>query len=152
MNKMTITTFNERFATDDDCLTEIWNNRYADLHYCADCGSTETNFYKVSGRKCYACKDCGSQIHPLADTIFHKSSTPLKVWFYAIFLFSKSKNGVSGKELERQLGVTYKTAWRMAKQIRTLFDVENDKLDGEVEMDETYVGGKTSMDKKNDVR
>jgi len=148
--KLTITQFNERFPDDDACLQEIWNNRYGVVGNCTACSSKETNFYKVNNRKCWACKDCGAQIHPLADTIFHKSSTPLKVWFYAIFLFSKSKNGVSAKELERQLGVTYKTAWRMAKQIRTLFDIDDDKLDGIVEMDETYVGGKTTMDKKND--
>ncbi|GAI69364.1 unnamed protein product, partial [marine sediment metagenome] len=52
---------------------------------------------------------------PLADTIFHKSSTSLKDWFYSLYLFSVSKNGVSAKELERQLGVTYKCAWRIAK-------------------------------------
>src|SRR5690606_2309394 len=67
-----------------------------------------------------------------------------------IFLFSKSKNGVSAMELQRQLGVTYKTAWRMAKQIRTLFDIDGDKLDGHVEMDETYVGGRRKFSEKYD--
>ena len=84
---------------------------------------------------------CGYQLHPLADTIFHKSETPLKSWFYAIFLFANSKNGVAAKELERQLGVTYKTAWRMAKQIRMLFKSPARKLSKTVEMDDTYVGG-----------
>ena len=74
--------------------------------------------------------------------LFHKSDTSLKLWFYAIFLFANSKNGVSGKELQRQLGVTYKTAWRMAKQIRLLFKKTGPKLSNTVEMDETYVGGR----------
>jgi transposase len=63
---------------------------------------------------------CGNQISPLANTIFHKSETPLKKWFYAMYMFSASRNGVSGKELERTLGVTYKTAWRMCMQIRLM--------------------------------
>lgn len=150
MSKFTIKHFNERFPDDDACLHEIFTNRYGDLSACPECGVVEPKFYKVSGRKCYACKDCGHQLHPLAGTIFHKSSTPLKNWFYAIFLFSKSKNGVSAKELERQLGVTYKCAWRMAKQIRLLFEADSDPLSGEVEMDETYVGGRTKQSQKFD--
>src|SRR5690606_4378435 len=74
--------------------------------------------------------------------------TSLWNWFYAIYLFSVSKNGVSAKELERHLGVTYKTAWRMAKQIRLLMQQEADKLSGTVEVDETYIGGRTTQDKK----
>ena len=149
MKTITIIQFNERYSNDDACLDEVFTNRYGDLEACPMCGSADAKFYKVANRKCYACKDCGGQLHPLAGTIFHKSSTPLKVWFYAIFLFSKSKNGVSAKELERQLGVTYKCAWRMAKQIRLLFD--NDQfLTGEVEMDETYIGGRRKLAQKFD--
>jgi len=142
MKSITITQFQERFSDDDACLAEIFINRNEGVVACPNCGVEGFHYYKVRSRKCYECKDCGNQLHPLAGTIFHKSSTPLKQWFYAIFLFSKSKNGISAKELERQLGVTYKTAWRMAKQIRTLFDVDGEKLYGHVEMDETYVGGK----------
>lgn len=151
MKTITITQFEERFPDDDACLHEIFTNRNEGTVACPFCGSADNAFYKVSNRKCYACKDCGRQLHPLAGTIFHKSATPLKVWFYAIFLFSKSKNGVSAMELQRQLGVTYKTAWRMAKQIRSLFDTDGDgMLDGEVEMDETYIGGRRKMKRKFD--
>jgi hypothetical protein len=87
-------------------------------------------------------------LHPLADTIFRKTTTPLKDWFYAIYLFSVSKNGVSAKELERHLGVTYKTAWRMAKQIRLLMAQEDSKLSGRVEADETWIGGKHDRKRK----
>jgi hypothetical protein len=83
----------------------------------------------------------GRQISPLAGTIFEKSTTPLSLWFYAIFMFSTSKNGVSAKELQRQLGVTYKTAWRMASQIRKLMEQGKDPLDGIIEADETYIHG-----------
>jgi transposase len=134
--KFTIFDFNEKYKTNDDCLYEIFKNRYGHLE-------DFNKYYKVTDRKCYAHSKTGKQIHPLANTIFHKSDTPLKLWFYAIFLFCASKNGVSAKELERQLGVTYKTAWRMAKQIRRLFDdTGSAKLKNEVEIDETYIGGK----------
>jgi transposase-like protein len=68
----------------------------------------------------------------------------LRDWFYSIYLFSVSKNGVSAKELERQLGVTYKCAWRIAKQIRQLFTQNKDLLSDIIEIDETYIGGKHS--------
>lgn len=150
MKSITIRQFNERYPNDDACLHEVFLNRYKDTKACENCGSADNSYYKVKKRKCYECKDCGYQISPLAGTIFHKSSTPLKSWFYAIFLFSKSKNGVSAKELERQLGVTYKCAWRMAKQIRLLFDVETEPLEGSVEMDETFIGGRRKMANKFD--
>ena len=140
MDKFTIKSFNEKYPHDAACLDEIFSNRYGSLKQCPACDKT-TKFHRVANRKCYACQFCGYQLHPLADTIFHKSETSLKSWFYAIFLFANSKNGVSAKELERQLGVTYKTAWRMAKQIRLLLNQSNRKLSETVEVDETYVGG-----------
>ena len=84
------------------------------------------------------------------NTPFAKTRTPLQLWFYAIYLFTTSRHGVSAKELERQLGVTYKTAWRMGHEIRKhMADVDGDPvLDGVVEIDETYVGGKTSGGKR----
>jgi transposase len=139
--KFTVKQFQEKYPDDNACLHEIFLNRYGDLKTCPACNKI-TTFYKVKNRKCYACQFCGHQLHPLANTIFHKSETPLKNWFTAIYLFASSKNGVSAKELERQLGVTYKCAWRMAKQIRMLFSQSDTKLQDTVEADETYVGGK----------
>ncbi len=139
--KFTVKQFNEDYPNDDACLHAIFLNRYADCKECPEC-QKPFSFHKVSDRKCYACAHCGHQLHPLARTIFHKSSTPLKNWFHAIFLFSACKNGVSAKELERQLGVTYKCAYRIAKQIRKLFDESVNPLNNIVEIDETYHGGK----------
>ncbi len=139
--KFTIKDFNKMYPDDNSCLNEIFKNRYGDLKVCPGC-KKKTNFYKVKGRKAYACQYCGYQISPLADTIFHKSSTSLRNWFYSLYLFSVSKNGVSAKELERQLGVTYKCAWRIAKQIRLLFKQNKKLLSDIVEIDETYIGGK----------
>ena len=138
--KYTIKDFNHQYPNDDACLHEVFLNRYGKLKVCPKCTKT-THFYKVTDRKCYACQSCGHQLHPLANTIFHKSETTLKTWFFAIFLFSNSKNGVSAKELERQLGVTYKTAWRMARQIRSLMNEPTSPMEGHFEVDETYIGG-----------
>lgn len=139
-SKYTIKDFNRQYPNDDACLHEVFLNRYGKLKACPKCTKT-THFYKVKYRKCYACQFCGFQLHPLANTIFHKSETTLKGWFYAIFLYANSKNGVSAKELERQLGVTYKTAWRMAKQIRSLMNEPTRPMEGHLEADETYIGG-----------
>ena len=83
-----------------------------------------------------------SFISPTANTIFHKSSTPLTSWFHAIFLMASTRTGRSAKDLEREIGVTYKTALRMLAQIRKLMAQDDILLCGEVEVDETYIGGK----------
>jgi transposase len=140
--------FEAEYPDDDACLESVFQNRFGDLKYCPKCGA-ETKFYRIKKRQAYACEWCAYQLHPLAETIFRKTTTPLKDWFYAIYLFSVSKNGVSAKELERHLGVTYKTAWRMCKQIRLLMDQELGQLKDEVEVDETYIGGRRKMNQKN---
>ena len=73
----------------------------------------------------------------MANTIFHKSSTSLKTWFQAIHLMASTRCGISAKQLQRETGVTYKTAWRKFKQIRTLLNEQCGMLTGEVEADET---------------
>lgn len=137
--RYTIKQFQKQFPTDEACLAHIFNQRFPDGCKCPKCGKDA--FHPVKNRRSYACS-CGHQVYPTEGTIFHKSSTSLVLWFYAIFLMAQSKNGVSAKELERHLGVTYKTAWRMAKQIRKLMSGNDEPFDGEVEADETYVGGK----------
>ncbi len=115
--KYTIKKFRKEFSTDEVCLAYVFKKKVPDTK----------GWYRITGRKGYANAE-GRQIYPLKGTIFEKSDTKLTLWFYAIFLFSASKNGVSGKELERQLSVTYKTAWRMAKQIRALMTESVDIL------------------------
>lgn len=89
-------------------------------------------------------RPAGTHVHPTAGTIFHKSSTSLHLWFYAIYLISSTRCGISAKQLERELGVNYKTAWRMFNLIRNdLMNQDGDgPLAGVVEMDETFYGGK----------
>ncbi len=145
--RYTIDTMHKEFPNDDVCLDFIFQQRYGHLDYCPRCG-VETKFYRIKARKYYKCPHCAFELYPLANTIFHKSATPLTKWFYAIYLFGVGKNGVSAMELERHLGVTYKTAWRMAKQIRLMMQQNSDKLTGTVEADETYIGGKAKQDIK----
>jgi transposase len=74
----------------------------------------------VTGRTAYACDHCGNHIYPLAGTIFQKTTTSLRLWFYAMYLMGSTRCGISAKQIQRETGVTYKTAWRMFKQIRLL--------------------------------
>lgn len=148
--RYTIDTLHEKFPDDNACLDFMFKQQYGKLPACTKCGVANPRYYRVRNRKCYECNDCGFQLSPLANTIFHKSETPLKKWFFAMFMFSVSRNGVSAKELERTLGVTYKTAWRMAKQIRLMMQQDSTKLSGIVEADETYIGGVAKQDRKYD--
>jgi transposase len=146
--RYTFKQFKEEYPDDAACLKAVLDNRYGGT--CPRCGVIGVKFHPVTGRKSFVCSECDKFISPLADTIFRKSETSLWNWFYAIYLFSVSKNGVSAKELERHLGVTYKTAWRMCKQIRLLMAQEGDKLSGDIEVDETYIGGKRKLAQRFD--
>jgi len=131
-----------RFPSDDACLQHVMEVRYGLRHQCTKCGKDST-FHRLADRPAYSCAHCGHHVYPCAGTIFQDSRTPLQVWFYAIYLFIATRHGVSGKELQRTLGVTYKTAWRMGQQIRKLMDKADGEalLRGHVELDEAYVGG-----------
>jgi transposase-like protein len=134
-----------RFPDERACLEHIMQVRFGGtLLDCPSCGA-EAQFHKLRDRRVYACPHCLHQIAPTANTILHDTRTPLVSWFYAMYLFCTTRHGVSGKELQRQLGVTYKTAYRMGMQIRKLTErTENFDalLSGHVEIDEAYIGGK----------
>jgi transposase-like protein len=134
------------FPDDDACLEWLKNRLYPDGIYCVKCERV-TKHHRVTKRKSYSCQFCGHHVHPTSGTIFHKSSTSLQDWFHAIFLMSQTRCGISAKQLQREIGVTYKTAWRMFHQIRTLLADDGDEPTGSggkpVEVDETYVGGRT---------
>ena len=142
-DKLTVRDFFKRFDSDDACLERVMQVRYGLRHVCQKCG-VEATFHKITGRRAYACSQCGDHVYPCAGTIFEDSRTSLQLWFYAVYLFVVTRHGVSGKELQRQLGVTYKTAWRMGHQIRKLMAATDGfaMLQGHVELDEAYVGGR----------
>jgi transposase len=138
--------FMRDYPDDATCLDALWRRRFApDGHttHCPTC-KVERRFHRVKSRAAYECDRCGHQLYPMKGTIFQKSTTSLVLWFYALYLMSSTRCGVSAKQLERELGVTYKTAWRMFNKIRTqLMDGQADKqLSGDVEIDETSWGGK----------
>lgn len=141
MRKYTIVQFNKEFPNDDACLEWLRNQLYPKRIDCPIC-KKPTKHHRIRTKKVYGCDYCGHQISPTAGTIFKHSPTPLTLWFYAIFLMTATRCGISAKQIQRETGVTYKTAWRMFKQIRTLLQEDIPKLTGEVEVDETYVGGK----------
>jgi transposase len=141
MQRYTIANFTRDFPNDDTCLEWLKNHLYPDGIFCETCGRI-TKHHKVATRRSYSCDYCGHHVHPTAGTVFEKSTTPLKLWFHAIFLMSSTRCGISAKQIERETGVTYKTAWRMFHQIRSLLNEDTNLLTGEVEIDETYIGGK----------
>jgi transposase len=138
--------FMREFPDDATCLEFLWRQRHSadgERARCPKCERTR-KFHKLASRPCWDCDSCGYHLHPTAGTIFHKSSTSLHLWFYAMYLMTSTRCGISAKQLERELGVTYKTAWRMANLIRNqlMTQDEDTPLSGPVEMDEMYVGGK----------
>ena len=141
MEKYTIKDFQKEFPNDDVCLDWLRHRRWPELITCEGCGR-EAKYYRIKARKVYGCEHCGHQISPTAGTVFHKSSTDLSTWFYTIYLMAQTRGGISAKQIERETGVTYKTAWRMCKQIRMMLDEDLDPMDGEVEIDEAYFGGR----------
>ncbi|MBX3082788.1 MAG: transposase [Anaerolineae bacterium] len=116
--------FQKDFPNDKACLDWLMKSRFPDGVYCKVCKKT-TKHHFVEARKSYSCQACGHHIHPTTDTIFEKSSTPLTSWFYAIYLLTQSETPISAKQLERELGVTYKTAWRMSSMIRNRLNDKN---------------------------
>jgi len=142
MRKYTITQFNKEFPDDDACLEWLRNYLYPKKIDCPICNKP-TKHHRIKGikaKKVYGCDYCGHQISPTAGTIFEHSPTPLKLWFYAIYLMSATRCGISAKQIQRETGVTYKTAWRMFNQIRSLLQEDYEPTSGEFEVDETYIG------------
>lgn len=137
------------FPDDATCLEHLWRTRFSPDGKHAECPKCERErvfkrYATAQGRQSWTCTGCGHHVHPTAGTIFHKSSTSLRLWFHAMYLMTSTRCGISAKQLERELGVHYKTAWRMFNKIRSelMNDEGEDQLGGDVEVDETSWGGK----------
>src|SRR3954453_15318270 len=147
-SRVSLMEFMREFPDDAACLEWLWRERHSEDGTHADCPKCKQRRifkrYKTAQRRqSWTCTGCGHHVHPTAGTIFHKSSTSLHLWFYAMYLITSTRCGISAKHLERELGVHYKTAWRMFNKIRNqLMTKEADQLAGSVEVDETFVGGK----------
>jgi transposase-like protein len=143
--RFTMKDFAKRFPNDYACLEHLKEKRFpGGITYCASAKcKQERKHHRVTGRPAYACDYCGKMISPMAGTIFEKSSTSLRTWFYAMYLMGSTRCGISAKQIQRETGVTYKTAWRMFKQIRSILSDGDLQLEGPTaEVDETYYGGK----------
>ena len=143
INRYGIKSLERDFPNEAKCLEFLFDAQHS--RECS-CGGT---YKPVKGRKQYQCSKCRFQIAPLAGTIFHKSDTPLQIWFKAILSFSNAKSGLSAKQLEREIETTYKTAYRMLMLIRKALAQGSDKLSGDVEVDAAYLGGRKHGGKYN---
>lgn len=143
-NKYGVRKLRREFPTDKACLEFLFKAFHN--HRCS-CGG---RYSLLNGRKKFQCSKCRFQIAPTSGTIFEKSSTPLTLWFHAIMVFSNAKSGISSKQLERELEVTYKCAWRILDTIRASLTQSIKKLQGVIETDAAYIGGKKSGGKNNE--
>ncbi|MCL1820353.1 MAG: transposase [Oscillospiraceae bacterium] len=128
----------KRFPTENKVIDYYVTVRYPNGVSCNHCGSIKV-YQEMKHPKVFHCNGCNNNFSPFKDTIFEKSSTDLRKWMYAIHMFLNGKKGISGLQLQREIGVTYKTAWRMLQQIRlTMGNAESKEyLDTIVEIDET---------------
>jgi len=147
---MTFMEFNKRFSTEKG-IEYYLKIRYPKGIRCNHCGSPRV-YQRKKHLKVFDCNECMNAFSPFKDTIFEKSRTDLRKWFYAIHLFLNGKKGVSALQLQREIGVTYKTAWRMLHQIRTAMSntSQQEFYNTVIEMDETYVGGKPRKKNSHD--
>lgn len=126
------------FPDEKSCLIWLFEFRYPDGYICKKC-LIVTKHYFINGRKVFSCSVCNAQVSPMVGTIFERSHVPLRSWFYAIYQMATNKAGTSARQLEREIGVTYKTAWRMMHQVRKMMSSPSGQLSGEVEVDETFI-------------
>jgi len=136
--------FQAEYPDDAACLDKILDIQYGGHEFdCPGCGAA-SKFHRIAKRRAYACQHCGHHVYPCVGTPFEKSRTPLTSWFFAMYLMTSTRHGVAARELQRQLGVTYKTAWRISHELRKLMASADDHgpLSGWVEADETYIGGR----------
>ncbi len=142
MQKYSTKDFDRDFPTDDACLEWLFKNRWPDGVTCEKCGKI-TPYYRVKGRTCWECELCGTQVYPMAGTIYQDTRFDhLRLWFKAVAHMSVTRCGISSRQLSRDLGVTIKTGYRMWKQLRSMLSENSGVVfTGKIEIDETYVGG-----------
>ncbi len=123
MKEYTIERLGQEFPTDDACLEWIKKQRWPNGVYCPHCQKV-TKHHRLKNRNCYCCDYCGKQVYPTAGTIFHKSTTALTTWFRVIYRMTATRCGISARQVQRETGVTYKTAWRISKRVRSTLGEE----------------------------
>lgn len=134
--------FEGEFPDDATCLDWLMGHLYPEGVFCPKCDRI-TKHHRVKSRPAYSCQFCGHYEYPMKGTIFEGSSTSLRLWFHGMYLMASTRCGISAKQLEREVGVSYPTALRMFRQIRSMLDQDSDgPFSGTVEMDGAYFGGR----------
>ena len=116
---MALPRFLELFPNGDACLDHLKERFHPDGAICPKCRKP-TKFHRLKSRPAYSCQYCRHQVYPTKGTIFERSTTSLQLWFWAVYLMSSTRGKLPAKQLQREIGVTYKTAWRMRREIRAL--------------------------------
>jgi len=139
---MTLSEWQTRFSTEEDCLNYLESIRWTEGFCCPKCA--QTDFWYTPGYRLYECKQCKFQVSPTSHTIFHCTKVPLVKWFWAIYLCATDKGGVSSSRLSRLLKVSWNTARFMLRRIRECMADRDHQylLSGLIELDEAFVGGK----------
>lgn len=138
----------QKFPTQESCVNYLESKRWPKTVICPYCGS-DNNYPRKNDLR-HHCNNCLKSFSVTVKTIFHDTRIPLQKWFLAISLIINAKKGISARQLGRDLQVTKDTAWRMAKRIREGMKNDSQLLQGIIEMDETYIGGKARKGKKYD--
>ena len=135
--------FQELFPTEDACYDHLQKLRWPDGFQCPECGHGKAYF--ISRRKVFQCEQCRHQTTLTANTIFHKTHTPLRKWFWAVYLVGNDKRGCSATQLSKKIAVSYPTAWLIIHKIRKAMQDQDAsyKLNHFIEMDDAYFGSKS---------
>ena len=120
--------FEKKFPDDAACLEWLRHYLYPKGIFCHRC-QRRTKHHRIASRHSYSCDHCGHHLHPTLDTIYYRSHVPLKTWFYLIYRLTESHGRMSAKQIQQELGVTYKTAWRMRNRIRQMRSDDMGKQD-----------------------
>ena len=139
---MSIAEFYKRFPDEATCREFIIQERWAGNICCPCCGHGKV--YKITGKMSFKCGGCKERFSVRTGTIMESSRLPLQTWLLAIYIMTTAKKGISSIQLAKELGVTQKTAWFLSNRIREACANGNHPLTGDVEVDETYIGGKES--------
>src|SRR5712691_11050326 len=138
---MTLVDLNNLYSDDARCRELLKRLRWPLGVECPRCKSKTVS--NISTQKKHECVDCKYQFSVLSNTIFHDTHLPLQTWFLVVLLLCEARKGISANQIKRTLGISYKTAWYLCHRIRAAMrEADRPMLDGTVEMDETYVGGK----------
>jgi transposase-like protein len=139
---MPLTNVERAFSNEEQCRTYLEKLRWPNGPKCPRCNA---DAWRLTKRFLYECSACHHQFSALIGTIFEKTHLPLSLWFKVIYLMSESKKGISACQIKRMFGIHYRSAWYLCHRVRTAMKTSDiaEKLMGVLEIDETYVGGKT---------